>query len=273
MKQIAILGSTSHIAQNLIYFFSQLHPDVTLTCFARKKGRGQPYFSFPQHDFDAVINCIGLGDPKKIKDAGASFFRTTEFFDNMVLDYLETHPSTVYIHFSSGAVHAHFQASHINASDYYGIAKLNAEAKHRALSHFSIVDLRVFSFFSRFIDLKAGFLMSELFLSLKTRTPFVTSTQDIKRDFIHPKDLFQLVWACILTPSNCAYDVVSLAPISKHDLLEALKKKYGLHVILQESSVPVGPRQDYYSTVQDSFVLHKPQYTSLEAIEFGLSDD
>ena len=44
--------------------------------------------------------------------------------------------------------------NHISEADYYGIAKLNSEVKLRALKDLNIVDLRVFGYFSRFIDLE-----------------------------------------------------------------------------------------------------------------------
>jgi len=52
-----------------------------------------------------VINCVGIGDPGKLRNEMSSIFRVTERFDNLVLDYLECHPSALYLNMSSGAAY------------------------------------------------------------------------------------------------------------------------------------------------------------------------
>jgi nucleoside-diphosphate-sugar epimerase len=76
----------------------------------------------------------------------------------MVLGYLKLHKETKYIFLSSGAVYggnyqkpvdentvATIDINNLKSTDWYTLAKLYAEAKHRALSNFSIVDVRVFN--------------------------------------------------------------------------------------------------------------------------------
>ena len=84
--KIAILGSTSHIAKNLIDRFKQ--KDLYLFSRSRKN-----LDSFIDGNYDVVINCIGVGTPNKLKDLGTEIFRFTEYYDNlpiMVEDYFSS---------------------------------------------------------------------------------------------------------------------------------------------------------------------------------------
>jgi len=109
--KIAILGATSHIAKNLIYYFAK-NPQNELFLFARKKDAVLEFmqaFKSPsffrvlgfealyEANYDAIINCVGVGDPAKQKNIGAEIFRLTEYFDNLAIDYLLSHKSVVYI--------------------------------------------------------------------------------------------------------------------------------------------------------------------------------
>jgi hypothetical protein len=100
----------------------------------------------------------------------------TEKFDNLIIRYLEKHPGTLYINLSSGAVYGKkiekpleitspsiIDINRLDSGDYYAIAKLNAEAKHRALSNFNIADIRVF-FFQPLYRFVIGFLMGDIIL-------------------------------------------------------------------------------------------------------------
>ena len=115
--RIAILGATGHIAKNLIIFFTK-DPKYELYLFARNVNIVQEflriigcesspvllkYDNFLVGDYDAVINCIGIADPNKQKIAGVDLFRLTEYYDNLILDYLGKHKQTIYLNFSSGA--------------------------------------------------------------------------------------------------------------------------------------------------------------------------
>ena len=116
--------------------------------------------------FDAIVNCIGFGTPEKIGRAGINIFKITESIDDLIIEYLVKKPETVYINFSSGSVYGSSFEKPVDSSyksvikiqpledrEFYRIAKLNSEAKHRSLNDLQIIDIRLFSFFSRFIDL------------------------------------------------------------------------------------------------------------------------
>ncbi|MEK7072360.1 MAG: NAD-dependent epimerase/dehydratase family protein, partial [Patescibacteria group bacterium] len=258
-KNIAILGATSHIAKGLIYNFLQSE-EFCLHLYARSadkvndflvaigKCEGKDRFiyngfaDFPNRDYDVVINCVGIGTINKHKGDYAAYFTITEEYDNLVIAYLRrNHPKTLYISFSSGAVYGKvfsaparenttncISVNHINKEDYYAIARLNAEAKHRAFADLNIVDLRLFSYFSRFIDLTDGYFITELLSCILKKKVFVTDNQNIIRDYVHPDDLFVVVMKCLAASHiNGAFDVMSARPVEKREVADYFVRKYG----------------------------------------------
>jgi nucleoside-diphosphate-sugar epimerase len=296
--KIAILGATSHIAKNLVYYFRQESRDE-LFLFARNQGAVRDFLkstkddvapivfgfdSFSGGDYDAVINCVGIADPQKQKNAGVDLFRLTERFDDLALDYLAGHEKTVYINFSSGAVYgtafdsgvegnavASIAVNGITSADYYRIAKLNAEAKHRAMPDRNIIDLRVFSFFSRFIDLESGFLLTEMLRCVIERQPFYTNAVDIVRDYVAPSDLFSLVKLCVASSGiNQPMDVFSAEPIRKSELIALFSCDFGLETRIDEEDhvSTTGAKLTYYSAnhVATSLLNYIPALTSRDAV-------
>jgi nucleoside-diphosphate-sugar epimerase len=298
--KIAILGATSHIAKGLIYNLGR-GGEFDLCLFARSPGRVSEFLAvvglggrfqartfdeFDNDSYDAIINCVGFGDPGKLKDAGSEIFRVTETFDNLVMNHLERHPESICINFSSGAVYgtdfaspadenspATFDINPMDPAGYYGIAKLHSEARHRAMRDFHIVDLRVFGYFSRFIDLDAKYMMSEVVSCVKNGREFITGPDDIVRDYIHPEDLASFVKLCIAKRDlNDAFDVCSLQPARKFEILEKLSSLYGLKYAVKASYSGLsatGKKTNYYSTNgkvrATGFV---PRYTSIETLSW-----
>jgi len=297
-ERIAILGATSHIAKGLIHRLGQ-DGNYDLCLFARSPERvdeflnavglgsrfnAKPFEEFEKEPYNTIINCVGIADPGKLKIAASSIFRITETFDTLVLDYLKRSPRTLYINFSSGAVYGtdfaspvddHSQATFaINPMDpavYYGIAKLHSEARHRVMKDLRIVDLRVFGYFSRFIDLDAKYLMSEIVSCILSGKEFVTNSEDIVRDFIHPGDLALLVILCIAKRDfNDAFDVCSLQPVKKFEILEKFSSLYGLRYTIEErhDTVSVTGRKTYYYSTNRRIraIEFSPRFSSIDSV-------
>ena len=278
-KRIAILGATGHIAKGLIYGFNKSGKDE-LYLFARSvkklteflnsinnSGKYEKYIRFQEFDhfkYDVVINCVGVGDPEKLKNMSGSIFTVTEIYDNLVLNYLETNPQVLYINFSSGAVYGKnfdspvvdtsqitIDINNITPSDFYSIAKINTEAKHRALKNLRIVDLRVFGYFSRFIELEAKFFLSEVISCIKYGREFVTGPGNMVRDYINLQDLVSLIENIILQIAiNDAFDVYSLKPVTKFEISDYFQKSYGFKYILDtniNTLTITGSKEYYYS--------------------------
>lgn len=295
--KIAILGATGHISKNIIagmirnkkyklYLFSRT-PDRTKS-FVDQLGSNYvvdilSYGDFHNHNYDVVINGVGIGNPGSLKQDVSAIFRLTEQFDNLVLDYLQGSPDTIYINLSSGAAYgssfndpanmdtlAAISINNVSSKDYYSIAKLHSEAKHRSLPHLHIIDLRVFGFFSKYVDMNASFFLTELVSSIKSNQVFVTNRVNIVRDYVHPDDLLQLIELCIEKRRiNTAYDVCSLKPVPKFELLDFFEKHYDVkyqYTEHNEASV-TGMKINYYSQhFNANEIDYQPRYTSLEGI-------
>lgn len=296
---LAILGATSHIAKNLIV---GLAAKYQLSLFARSPQNAEKFvadagievteiramdeFFSPSTEFDAVINCVGVGRPEKIKEQGAGILFLTERFDNIILDFISHSSETKYINFSSGAIYGPEMSSPsneysdfkislnaISVNDAYRVAKLHSETKHRSLPDARIIDLRIFSFFSRYIDLRSSYLVSDMVRSVISRTAFLTTKSNIMRDFVAPSDLAMLVDLCINAgDKNMALDVYSLAPVSKNELIAAFQERYGMTVSYRDedgtTTSSTGKKSQYYSVSRkaESEVGYRPQRTSLQAI-------
>ena len=296
MKTIAILGATSHIAKSIIINF--IKDNYNLVLFGRDKNRIEnfclnnikkyeadikSYDEFVNFEYDVVINCVGISIPEKQKKAAFELFKLSEDFDNLIMSYLNKNKNTLYINISSGAVYNSDYSSPIesdsiskydvninNPSEYYGICKFYSEKKHRSLSEYNIIDLRVFSYFSRFIDLNSGFFMSELMKSLLKTEIFKTNNNNIIRDYIHPLDLYNLVLLCIDAEKiNKAFDVYSCSPVEKFEILDKFSSEFDLKYAIENISydVPTGNKNIYYSKndkLKD--IGYYPVYSSIEAL-------
>jgi len=155
--------------------------------------------------------------------------------------------------------------------DYYGMAKACSEAKHRALGDLRIVDLRVFGYFSRFIDLETKYLMCEVVNCLKRGEVFVTGRGNIVRDYVHPDDLVALVQCCLKAPDlNDAFDVYSLKPVQKFEILDSFVERFGLKLRIEGDVThvaPTGNKDHYYSVNQRAARIgYQPKYGSLESL-------
>ena len=205
--------------------------------------------------------------------------KLTEDFDQLILDYLKNNSDVKLINFSSGAVYGEEINSPINdttpfslnAHSQYAIANIQSETRHRNLAEFNIIDLRLFSFFSRFMDLNTRFLISEIISSINQKKKFITNEFDFYRDYIHPEDLCLFVKKCIYKNTiNDVFDLYSKKPIGKFDLLDSLRDNFGLqYQVVPNSgfSSPTGFKENYYSKSRKAKLLgYEPQYSSIETI-------
>lgn len=296
--KIAILGATSQIARDLIVSFSAAE-DKYLHLFARRpdevtkwlksvglSGRYlvNDFSAFGKHEFDAVINFVGVGNPAQAVAMGNSIFDITLRFDEMVLDYLRTYPACRYLFLSSGAAYgssfnepanrdtaAVVAINNLAPHEWYGVAKLHAECRHRAHPELAIFDIRVFNYFSRTQDISAPFLITDILRAIRDKTVLKTSPDYIVRDFLHLSDFYKLVNSLLAAPAtNAVVDCYSLAPIDRQTLLAAMQEKFGLQyeITVANSSVnATGNKPHYYSLNKRAADFgYIPTLTSLEGV-------
>ncbi|MFA6121766.1 MAG: NAD-dependent epimerase/dehydratase family protein [Sideroxydans sp.] len=296
--RIAILGATSQIARDLIVSFSRTAND-NLHLFARRPdevtkwlvstglaGRypTDEFSEFPKQAFDAVINFVGVGNPAQALAMGNTIFEVTLRFDEMVLEYLQVHPTCRYLFLSSGAAYgssfnepakrdtpAIVPINKLEPHDWYGVAKLHAECRHRSHPELSIIDIRVFNYFSHTQDIEARFLITDILRAIRDKTVLKTSSDYIVRDFLHPSDFYRMVCTLLAAPvANAAVDCYSRAPIEKPSLLAAMQEKFGLQYEVSEVVASVnatGSKPHYYSmNTRAAEFGYQPSLTSLEGV-------
>jgi nucleoside-diphosphate-sugar epimerase len=292
--KIAILGATGHLAKCAFWAYSQ-DKSNTFYLYSRSldklkdtydsygdiaKNYIADYGVFAEHDYDIIFNGIGVWDTpnRDIRD----IFYVTEHYDNMIIEYLKQHPDTTSIYVSSGAAYAsdflapvdkHSTTTAVNINDltdgnYYSIAKMNSEAKHRAMSELNIADIRLFGFFSRFVSLDYPYLLSGLVKAVRDQTVFKSVAFEFWRDFIHLDDFTALLTGIAATDRiNVAIDARSKAPVSKNELVDLFVNRYGLRFKTDyHAAVSVTGAKPYYFSRIDN-PIYIPRYTSLETIE------
>lgn len=296
--RLAILGASSQIAKDLIRGFLEEN-SYELALYARNPAGVKFWlnsmgskricatddfsgFNHQQH-YDAIINFVGAGNPAKTTLMGSSIMDVTHEYDELALGYLEKHPGTRYIFLSSGAAYgsdfaepvkkgavATFNLNNLTNADWYGIAKFYSECRHRSLSAFPIVDLRVFSYFSRTQDLAARFLMCDVLRAICSKSVLQTSGVDMVRDYLNPKDFSTMVQAVLKAdPINIALDCFSRSPVSKFELLLRMKEEFDLqYEIHPDAGVnATGHKLNYFSLNHRAIEFgYVPSMTSLECV-------
>ena len=240
-------------------------------------------FSAAEH-FGAVINFVGVGNPAQAAAMGASIFDVTLKSDEMALDYVRHHPACRYIFLSSGAaygsnfdepVDANTKAvvaiNNLQQQDWYGVAKLHAECRHRALPHLPIVDIRVFNYFSHTQDVDARFFISDILRAIKSGEALITSSVNIVRDYIGPDDFHRLIALILAGPtSNDVVDCYTKFPVDKMTLLSAIGDQYKLTYKIIDAPTGInstGNKINYYSQNRRAEALgYFPSKKSLDSV-------
>lgn len=297
--RIAILGATSQIARDLIATFSGVGESRQLHLFARRPDEVKKWLAvadlsgrypvsefsaFASHEFEAVINFVGVGNPAQAAAMGNAIFDVTLRFDELVLHYLRSHPKCRYLFLSSGAAYgpvfsepasratpAVVPINDLSPQDWYGASKLHAECRHRAHPEFAIFDIRVFNYFSHTQDISARFLVTDMLRAVRDKGVLKISPDYIVRDYLHPSDFHRMVCALLSAPaSNVAVDCYSRSPIDKPGLLAAMQDRFGLRYEVTSASAVVnatGTKTHYYSENRlASEFGYQPSFTSLEGI-------
>jgi nucleoside-diphosphate-sugar epimerase len=267
---IAILGATGYVGCSLARLLADEKRPVTL--FARDLRKltdhGWPaevglraLDEFNAGDFELVVNAIGAGDPARVKSIGSDILDITAFWDRRVLTTMDAR--TRYVFLSSGAVYGSSFDRPVDADSRlslpvnamasvpaYTIAKLQAELCHRSAKDRAILDLRIFGYADPAIDLDGAFFLAELARAIRSGSVFVTSPDDMVRDYAGALELLALIdgWQQAGAP-NCPLDLYTAAPASKHDILKTCTARYGLRTeyVAAAGSTATGERRFYAS--------------------------
>ena len=295
-KNIAIFGATGHIAKNLIHYFSK-NTKHKLFLFSRDEKKLHNFISTITTDknivydsyeniffrqFDVIINCIGIISPSKISKYKNEILSLSKKYDDLIIEYLKKNNSCQYINFSSGVIYDDFSQPITDTSlpnlsmsdssiDSYSLAKIRSEFNHRSFSSLNILDVRLFNFFSRFMNTDTHFFLSEIIKSINNNEEFITNKKNFFRDFIHPEDLFHLICLCIKnSTSNFAFDAYSTLPISKYTILEEFSNHFGLKYSFKDNlkiEQLAGFKNFYYSLSRKAKNIgYVPTHSSLQTL-------
>jgi nucleoside-diphosphate-sugar epimerase len=299
-QTIALLGASSQIARDLVLSMASAGRDGLLL-YVRNipatehwlaanglvgRCRVLRYDSYGRDPHDAVINFVGVGDPRKAVEMGASIFELTHYYDELVMRQLAAHPERRYLFLSSGAVygnafnqpvdcttHASIAINQIGPQDWYALAKLYAEARHRASKHAAIVDLRVFNYFSRNYSLESRFFITDLLRAVRDGRTLTVSPDYMVRDFLHPSDFHHLIEAVLAAaPTNAPVDCYTRAPVDKPTLLQVFTERFGLHYEMAAPSASVvvsatGSKTHYYSLNRNAETFgYRPAHSSVSGV-------
>lgn len=265
--RIAILGATSQIAKDIILSFSSQSRDE-LALFARRPEVAMQWmaraglsnrhsiadfgqFHEDEH-FDAILNFVGVGNPAQAALMGASIFDVTLKYDDLALNYVRRNSDCRYLFLSSGAAYssnfddpvdenskATVPINNLQPQDWYSVAKLYAECRHRSLPQLPIVDIRVFSYFSHTQDISARFFITDAVRAIRSGEILITGADNIVRDYIGPTDFYQLVSLILAAPcTNTVVDCYTREPVDKVTLLSAMKERFGL--VYEVRNAPTG---------------------------------
>lgn len=296
IEQVAILGANSQIALDYIetslkknnrelYLFSRnpiaLKNLVDIKCISRFKSLG--YDRFGLDAYDLIINFVGGSDPVLIKNMGKDIFTITDQYDDLAIDYLKKNDQCKYIFISSGAAYgdvfgdapaseltkANFDFNNLAPPEYYGAAKYLAEQKHRKLTELNIIDIRIFSYISKRQNVDSKLFLPQVISAIKNKTEFLTSDEEMWRDYLGPEDFFHFLECAINSIKlNNSFDCFSCSPISKLRLLEVLFQEFGLKALISKSAIKkADPKKWYYSNDKGAEVIgYYPIYDSLDSI-------
>lgn len=292
--RIAILGATGHVSKCALWAYSN-NPENEFFLFSRSKDKTERmmkgfsglsyriiegYELFAQNKYDVIFNGTGFWDGPDANPL--DMFYLTEKFDNMIIQYQIDNPECISIHISSGAAYlndykvpidddtySRLNINSIGKGDYYSVAKINSEVKHRAYAGLNIVDLRLFGFFSRFMSLEYKYLLSAIISCIKEHRRLTCVGSNFWRDYIHLED-FRTVLEGISNQSrlNIGIDIRSTNPISRDDMVSLFQNEYGLMVEWKDDDSLVsktGNKPYYYSTRRNP--IYEPTYSSIESIK------
>ena len=279
-KTVAIVGANGQIGRTLCDAYAT--ESVILRLFVRDPAslaelaqnenlRVFPYESFFNERYDVVVNTAGPGDPVMQRNLDSRIVETLDRLDLMVLDYLDGSNDVNYIYISTGAVYAGgyekaaddasvltLPVGRVDAVSMYPLAKLSAEARHRARGSARIADIRLFGYISERLDPNAGFFLSKVLNAIGEDTPFATNRSDFVRDFVGPTEMVDMIERIIdVGGGNDAFDIYSAAPLTKLELLEQLAEVYGLNVCFNE-------------VIENALPMRKPSRVSLRRQSEGI---
>jgi nucleoside-diphosphate-sugar epimerase len=287
--RIAIWGATGHVGQAMYHEVKRrgfecrgYARDMEKASRLLEDGEYSSFNDFPSRKYDILINAIAAGTT-----SDGALFETLERWDWRMIDYARDNPTCACVSVSSGAVYGgafsspavketcfSLSPNKIEPGQRYGLVKLLCEQRHRSFSYLPLVDIRLFAFFTRYMDLNQPFFMSDVIKAICNQAPLMTRPSDFVRDFAHPEDFLNLILLCADKRLNGCFDLYSRAPIKKSEIIALFTESYGLKTEYGGSWISVtGAKSNYFSrNYAAAEIGYEPRHSSKDVIisEAGL---
>lgn len=288
---IAVLGATGYVGSSLARALASTTSEP-LVLFARRPDalRDDAWpenvsiraiAEFQARDFDLIINAIGAGAPTRVAALGSEILTITQSWDEQVLTTMSA--KTQYVFLSSGAIYGggfsepvdedselSIAVNRLGSIPAYTLAKLQAEARHRYMPQHAILDVRIFGYADIAISLESRFFLADLVRCIVRNETFVTSPEQMIRDYAGAPELAALIkcWRLAGTP-NLAVDLYTEKPVSKHELLALVGTRFGIQVQFATTvDSPTGAKAVFASNFRKAASLgYSPWRSSLEVVQ------
>ena len=169
-------------------------------------------------------------------------------------------------HFSSYVDH--------DLCDDYTKTKLSLERRHFELrvKGDMVSDIRIFSYAGPLFIKNGNYFLSELFSASKDGRAITVSDSDFLRDYIGARELAQAVIGLGVGSEPLSYNLSSLRPASKQEVLDIFSNQFGLLYEWGSSIPPQGRPVDYYcAEFSNQLVGYLPR-ASIEVIRGALEN-
>jgi hypothetical protein len=252
--KILILGHTGHIGRGLFEELGKEHE-------VNGSSRSEPWDDWILQRYDIIINCVGTGTPKNTAEAGNGIIETTFLVDQAVLSYMNTAKGkdTMYVYLSSGVADERF----FDMSPY-AVSKVATEMVHRAHVDKWIIDLRIYSYLSEYIDLESGFLITEMIKCVLSHETFICEERNLERNYMGSYALASwIIHYYEKGKENKAKVSVSYESISMTELLKIFSYRYNLDIGYSDNNkysnktqyVPGAPHCPYSLYKAESLII------------------
>jgi dTDP-4-dehydrorhamnose reductase len=246
--KILILGHTGHIGRGLFEELGKEHE-------VNGSSRSEPWDDWIFQRYDIIINCVGTGTPKNTAEAGNGIIETTFLVDQAVLSYMNTAKGkdTMYVYLSSGVADERF----FDMSPY-AVSKVATEMVHRAHVDKWIIDLRIYSYLSEYIDLESGFLITEMIKCVLEKETFYCENKDIVRNYMGAHALANSILSGYDEGKhNRCGSPHYYGDISMIELLNIFEYRYDLDIMFNIN--PAQNKRINYSPLTGKEILYLPQ--------------
>jgi nucleoside-diphosphate-sugar epimerase len=252
--KIGIFGSTGLIAVELKNELERLgHHVVRFSRNPNKEIGLSSYNSLPEiEDLSLIVNLAGDHQKNRNETSHPGLYDLDklgcEWSSKTGRPYVFVSSGSVFGISSIGPVSQFSSYADYGLSDAYTRTKLDLERRHLGLrvNGDMVSDIRIFSYAGPFFIKNGNYFLSELFSASKDDRKIKVAGSDFLRDYIGARELAQAVMSLGGGSEPISYNLSSLRPASKQEILDVFRIQLGLLYEWKSSTPRQGKAVDYY---------------------------